>query len=141
MRIIILALSGLSLFLQSCVGDSPMAGYSQCYYGATDRDTTGLYVDQDGDQVRGEMYARYFNMEPQQGRFKGQWQGNILQGEFHYPQEGQTVMRQVHFKRMEDGRLAEGFGKYLTVDGKQVYEHSDFIHFDHVHRLESVPCR
>lgn len=118
-----------------------MSGYQHCYYGATDRDTTGLYFNQDGDQVRGAMHARYFNMGSQEGKFKGQWKEDVLEGEFHYRQDGQPVIREVHFKRMEDGRLAEGFGNRMTVDGKLVYEHSGFLHFDHVHRLEKVTCR
>jgi hypothetical protein len=135
-----LALLALAL-LASCGEKSGKAGYQHCYYGATDRDTTSLYFNQEGDHVRGEMSARYFNLEPQTGRFKGSWKGDILEGEFRYPQEGQDLIREVHFKRLEDGRLVEGFGNRLTVDGKLVYEHSGFLNFEHVHRLTSEVCR
>lgn len=135
-----LLLAGL-LSLASCTGGEPAIDYSTCYYGATDRDTTALSYNPEGDQVRGEMRVRYFQMEPQEGRLKGFWRGDTLMGEFRYRENGQDITREIFFLRKPDGTLTEGFGERHMADGKLVYVQSQFLHFDHVHQLSPRDCQ
>lgn len=122
-------------------GSTGFAGFANCYHGETDRDTTSLWWNEEGGQVKGEMEARYFQMEPQLGKLKGHWRGDTLNAEFHYQWEGKPIIREVHFLRTKDGELVEGFGERIEVDGKQVYANSGFLNYHHVMKLRPVECR
>lgn len=140
----LISLSALTVILAvaGCQSDAPQhAGYSVCYHGETDRDTTSLWWNEEGGQVKGEMEARYFQMDPQRGKLKGHWRGDTLNAEFHYQWEGKPVIREVHFLRTKDGELVEGFGERIEVDGKQVYANSGFLNYHHVLKLRPIECR
>lgn len=145
MKILILLclLFFFGVFYSACNERGPLSSkdYEFCYTGATDRDSALLYYNLEGEIIRGEMWARYFGMEPMKGKVKGFWQGDTLQAEWHARLGDTLMIREVLFFRHPEGFLTEGFGDRYVVDGKSVYRNSSFLHFDHVLQLHKGTCR
>jgi hypothetical protein len=127
----------VAVTLASCGTDGH---YDYCYEGATDRDRASVSYNLNGEAVSGIMEAHYFEREPMSGRLKGFLRNDTLYGEFIYPEEGNTVYRQVIFMASADG-LVEGFGEWVEVDGKIVYGNADELAFDHPLVLAPTRCR
>lgn len=138
----ILGLTMLTCAMASCTGlgnksketeasnkiitDEPIKG---CYLYTVNRDTFQLAITAvDGKNIEGSLLYNFAEKDDSKGNFKGTFEFGQLIGEYTFQGEGKESVRQVIFKKQENGFI-EGFGDVKEVEGKQTFIDPEKISF------------
>lgn len=100
-----------------------------CYLYTANRDTFQLAITAvDGKNIEGSLLYNFAEKDDSKGNFKGTFQAGQLYGEYSFQAEGKESVRQVIFKKQDDGFI-EGFGDVKEVNGKETFTDSAKISF------------
>ncbi|RYD81013.1 MAG: hypothetical protein EOP55_00565 [Sphingobacteriales bacterium] len=105
----------------STVADTSQASIKGCYIYTTNRDTFQLAVTAvDKMDVEGSLIYNFFEKDDSKGTFKGKFDGEILKGDYTFQSEGSTSVREVIFKKTQNG-FVEGHGDVKETGQKVVF--------------------
>lgn len=110
-----------------------------CFQFVNGKDTIRLRIQPEEVNVTGELAYLFFEKDKSWGTIEGTLEDSLLIAEYTFLAEGDTSVRQVVFKRFEEG-WREGHGEINEVDGVVVYKNIDSLDYDHEINLVSIPC-
>lgn len=110
-----------------------------CFQYIKGNDTIRLRIQPDEVNVAGELSYLFYEKDKSWGTIMGTLRDSLLVAEYKFVSEGDTSVRQVVFKRFEEG-WKEGYGETNEVDGIVVYKNIDSLDYSHDTNLVSMPC-
>lgn len=147
MKKLLIMLFGLSMATFSCtkkneanvseVETSPKEE-SHCYIYMNEKDLIKLQTFNDDGKITGTLEYAFFEKDKSRGTINGEMQGNLLVAEYKFESEGTVSVRQIAFKKTEDG-MREGVGPIEEKDGKILLKSLDSLSFDNSFLLKEVP--
>jgi hypothetical protein len=110
-----------------------------CFQFVKGNDTIRLRIQPEEVNVTGELAYLFYEKDKSWGTIEGTLQDSLLIAEYTFLSEGDTSIRQVVFKRFEEG-WKEGYGEINEVDGVVVYKNIDSLDYSHEVNLVPIPC-
>lgn len=110
-----------------------------CFQYVSGKDTVLLRIQPEEINVTGELAYLFFEKDKSWGTLEGVLQDSLLIASYTFFSEGDTSVRQVVFRRFEEG-WKEGYGEIKEVDGVGAFRNLDSLDFSHDTILSPIPC-
>lgn len=131
-------LSGLLLACQ----DKPVAVQSEraCYAYTKNRDTVQLSLNQQGEQLSGDLVYSLFEKDKNTGKVTGKMLGDTLLLDYTFGSEGRQSERQVAFLKKGD-QLTEGYAEVEEHNGTVKFKRRADLKFGGIIVLNKTACK
>jgi hypothetical protein len=111
-------------------GEVTVENISGCYVAMLSKDVYTLHItSQQGEVVSGTLAFKNFEKDSSNGTFSGTYKKGILLADYTFNSEGMQSVRQVIFKKIENG-LVEGFGNVTTIGDREVFVDPSTVAYD-----------
>lgn len=142
--------TGLIVALSSCqTGNNETAQRTEaktdssasviCYQYAANKDTIRLKLNQLDNIVSGTLLYSLYEKDRNQGTLTGTLKGDLLVADYTFLSEGVTSVRQVAFKRKDNGWV-EGYGDVTVKNDTVFFQNVDSLQFNDSFELGKVAC-
>lgn len=112
-----------------------------CYVARQSKDVYTLKVDKiENNQVSGTLSYQNYQKDSSQGSLDGTYNGEMLVGDYAFRSEGMDSVRQVAFKKTDDGFI-QGFGEIQMQDGKERLVDLNNLSYDHSPEYIEEECQ
>lgn len=110
---------------------------TQNYDYAKNGDTVHLSICDTNNMIVGDLVYRLKEKDANIGKIQGEFKDSILFADYTFKSEGETSVRQVAFKKVENG-LVEGYGDVVDNNGKFEFKNPESLNFSQGLLLEKT---
>jgi hypothetical protein len=111
-----------------------------CYKYASETDTIELKLIHVGEAITGTLVYKLREKDKNVGTIQGKMINDILVADYTFQSEGVRSVRQVSFKKFENGFI-EGFGDITTTGDSARFTNIDSLGFNDKFKLAEIKCQ
>ncbi len=110
-----------------------------CYQAIIGKDTAALQLNVSENMVSGSLLYNRFEKDDSKGNFTGKIDNNIIRAWYVFQSEGTVSVKELFF-RIDNGKLAEGYGEMDMKHDTAVFRYPTALRYEENHPYLKVNC-
>jgi hypothetical protein len=112
---------------------------SGCFSQVVQKDTALLQVENNKGNISGALTYNYFQKDRNDGTFKGEQSGDVINGWYLFKSEGVMSVRQVSWK-INGNELWPAIGEVVEKNDTTVFKEPENLRYDSTRPFRKIPC-